>query len=217
MNCIREENLVTKKPCPEVPVPTCGHDQVLQFHDINGCLHQLCECIPPDQCPPLDSAAANPLVGVKYVVNTTGCCHHLDRICVPEDCPSKPDCPPFYETEMKSSWEELCCPEYICAPPKDVCIYEHTHGPEEVHKTSAKGNKKKTGVKSVGKRNVQDSLVQNQEVQNTTSTKGNKKNNKSVGKRNVQFRQDSLIQLYAINATWKDGPCLECTVKFYFV
>lgn len=184
VKCIQEENLVTKKPCPEVPVPTCGQDQVLQFHDVDGCLHQMCDCIPFEQCPPLDSPAANPLVGVKYVVNTTGCCHHLDRICMPDECPPKPECPPFYETELKSSWEELCCPEYICSPPKDICIYEHTYGQEEVHhKTTPKGGStKKSGVKT-------------------------------IGKRSVQFRQDSLVQQYAVNVTWKDGPCLECMIK----
>lgn len=125
----------------------------------------------------MDAIASNPLVGVKYVVNTTGCCHHLDRICSPEDCPEKPDCPPFYETEMKSSWEELCCPEYHCVPPKDVCIYEHTFE-KDAHKSPSKDKPKKPGIKT-------------------------------VGKRSVQYR-DSLVKQYAINATWKDGPCLEC-------
>lgn len=179
-----EENLITKKPCPDVPVPACGQDQVLRFQDIDGCLHQVCDCIPFEECPPMDTIAANPLVGVKYVVNTTGCCHHLDRICVSEECPPKPDCPLYYEMELKASWEELCCPEYQCNPPKDVCIYEHTYEQKEdgVSKTIPKGGSKKTGVKS-------------------------------VGKRSVKYRQDSLVQQYAINATWKDGPCLECKIQ----
>ena len=181
VKCTKEENLVTKKPCPEVPVPRCGQYQVLRFQNIDGCPRQVCECIPFDECPPMDTPAANPLVGVSYHVNTTGCCYHLDRVCSLDECPPKPECPPFYEIEVKASWEELCCPEFSCVPPKDVCVYEHVY---EQH--------------------------QNLKILTTTPQPKGKPKKGVKGKRSIQFRQDSLIQQYAINATWKDGPCLEC-------
>jgi hypothetical protein len=130
----------------------------------------------------MDTPAANPLVGVSYHVNTTGCCYHLDRVCSLDECPPKPECPPFYEIEVKASWEELCCPEFSCVPPKDVCVYEHVYAQH-----------------------------QNLEILTTTTPQPKGKPKKGVkGKRSIQFRQDSLIQQYGINATWKDGPCLEC-------
>lgn len=186
IKCELEEESLIKQPCPELPVPICRDHQMLIYQEVNGCLHQLCDCVPSDQCPKIEPISANPLVGVTYIVNSTGCCPRLERICNQDECPPKPECPPFYEIEVKNSWEELCCPEFQCVPPKDVCIYEHTHGQgQDLHKGSnSKGHTKKTGVKS-------------------------------IGKRNVQFRPDSLVHLYAINATWKDGPCLECKLNIY--
>jgi hypothetical protein len=108
--------------CSNVSTPVCGPNQHLKFQELYGCLRQVCECVPLSECP--SSVHSDPLIGEKYVLNETGCCPHWTRICVPEECPAKPECPTFYDLIGVPGSESNCCPEFQCTPPKDGCVYE---------------------------------------------------------------------------------------------
>lgn len=102
----------TNSSCTNIITPNCGRDQVLQFQNVNGCMRQVCECIPQSECPPMDSPVVSSSIGEKYVMNNSGCCPFWERICDVSECPSKPDCPPYYETEVAHSSEDSCCTIY---------------------------------------------------------------------------------------------------------
>ena len=106
--------------CSNVSTPICGPNQHLKFQELYGCLRQVCECVPLSECP--SSVHSDPLIGEKYVLNETGCCPHWTRICVPEECPAKPECPTFYDLTGVLGTEGNCCPEFQCTPPKDGCV-----------------------------------------------------------------------------------------------
>lgn len=105
----------TNNSCPNIISPNCGRDQVLQFQSINGCMRQVCECIPPSECPPMDpmdSPVVSSSIGERHVVNNSGCCPFWEKICDVQACPSKPDCQPYYRPEVAYSSDNACCTVY---------------------------------------------------------------------------------------------------------
>ena len=122
--------------CPEVATPICGQDQHLVFRDVDGCPHQICECVPLSECPTIEDVEA--AVGEKYVIKKTGCCPHMERICVEEECPAKPTCRKFYTASIVKGTEHQCCPDYECAPPSDACVYEFKYESDKGSKKTSK-------------------------------------------------------------------------------
>ena len=187
--CLPPESLnIRKITCPaNTSAPQCGKDQTLTYQEVSGCLRQVCECIPAADCPRLTPPAPQP--GQRYEVNESGCCPYIETICVPDKCPSKPDCPPYYVAQLDTATtsNNSCCPRYVCSTPKDVCIYEHREyeippGPAELRQATTA---KPEGIKSI---------------------KGKK--------RSVSHPPTLTIRRYQINATWTDGPCLHCVCEY---
>lgn len=164
----------------------------------------------------MDNPAGYSVVGAKYVVNDTGCCPFLERICLPNECPGKPECPQFYETELAPGSETLCCPNYHCAAPKDVCIYEHQH--DHLHSQQGWEKLKESEVEFIVPQTEQEDLKQ--ELSGVKKTKTGVKRLRAFGlprgKRSVKVPDTTYIKRYAVNDTWKDGPCLDCITLTIF-
>ncbi|XP_063975011.1 hemocytin [Diachasmimorpha longicaudata] len=120
-------------PVPTIP-PTCAEPQTLEcaYGQImkltkgpDGCSKFICECLPPEECPPIDIEVTNDvdvlLPGYVQSVNTSGCCPRRESYCSPETCPL-PNCPEYYTVNSRS-YPEACCPIHDCQPPKNLCLY----------------------------------------------------------------------------------------------
>jgi len=156
----------------------------------------VCECVQASQCPQLVRPAV--LSGEIYIVNNrSGCCPHLERRCVTDQCSPKPDCPPFYSTEMVPQSDPTpCCPQYRCTPPTDVCIYEHNN----------EGRSEELRVSTTT--TASPKPVSMTTTASSKSVKGRKK-------RSVQLPHTSVFRRYKINATWTDGPCVSCMFSYF--
>lgn len=112
--------------CLEKPQPHCANDQFIKvILDNSNCTSYVCECKPVSECKP---AQNRPLrLGEKLVKETKGCCPQEVIVCDKTTCPSKPvKCDlPFYEIIKKEQEHaNVCCEEFMCAPPKNLCLVE---------------------------------------------------------------------------------------------
>lgn len=120
---------IVDTPCDEPQQLECGYGQIKKLTaDINGCQKFICQCLPENECPSLESELisldASPLVpGYVKVTNTSGCCPRLDVVCKPDTCPKALECPKYYRTREIQD-PNSCCPRYECEPPSDICIYD---------------------------------------------------------------------------------------------
>lgn len=123
--CIPE---IVSEKCPVNPMPMCADDQfVKMIIDRNNCTSIVCECKPVSECKMIK---LGPLKAGEHVVDvTTGCCRHPEIVCKKSECPPKlPKCDQeFYEAVENEKVEANgCCPEFICVPPKHLCIVEES-------------------------------------------------------------------------------------------
>lgn len=82
------------------------------------------DCIPKDQCKPLEKLAATQ-PGFKVIVDETGCCPISKLVCDKSLCPTKPSqCnEAFYVLQIvKTASQTNCCDEFECRAPADNCI-----------------------------------------------------------------------------------------------
>lgn len=112
--------------CLNKPQPKCAADQFIKvIIDNSNCTSYVCDCKPSKECKP---AQNRPLrLGEKLVKETTGCCPKEVIVCDKLTCPPKPvKCDqPFYEIVKKEQTQtNLCCDEFICAPPKNLCLFQ---------------------------------------------------------------------------------------------
>lgn len=121
--CVPEVNL---EACLEKPQPHCAPDQFVKvIVDKKNCTSYVCECKPLSECKPVVNRALRP--GEKLVKETQGCCPHEKIICDKTKCPSKlVKCDQlFYEVVQKEEKQlDLCCEEFHCVPPKNLCLIE---------------------------------------------------------------------------------------------
>lgn len=122
--CVPE---IVSKKCPEKPLPKCGTDQYVKvLVDDRNCTSYVCQCKPVDECKlPVQH---RPLYhGEKILNDTTGCCMQQKIICDKSQCPTRPSIceQAFYEViEKESADPNICCKEFICIPPKHLCIID---------------------------------------------------------------------------------------------
>lgn len=121
---------IVRVKCVEKATPVCGLEQHTKLIvDASNCTAYICECIPAAECRP---DPTRPLqVGEKMVRDTAGCCPHEKIVCDRQLCPKKPaKCnEEFYEVAVKPQPNATqCCDEYICVPPKNVCIVQDGAG-----------------------------------------------------------------------------------------
>lgn len=79
--------------------------------------HTQLECIPKNQCPPLQNSTTTEK-GFKTLVDSTGCCPTSKLVCDRSLCPVKPaKCvKEFYEVQIvKTANKTGCCDEYECS------------------------------------------------------------------------------------------------------
>lgn len=74
------------------------------------------DCIPKDQCKPLDKLTPTQ-IGFKSAVDATGCCPVAKLVCDKSLCPNRPSqcAEAFYTVKtLKTAAETNCCDEYAC-------------------------------------------------------------------------------------------------------
>lgn len=98
----------------------------------NGCQQFVCQCKPPEECEPIDLTPKSPIIadGLVEVVNRSGCCPVVEKVCKPETCPEPKKCPEFY-TAKEVTKPGGCCPNVECLPPEEKCIYEKRYAAAE--------------------------------------------------------------------------------------
>lgn len=77
------------------------------------------ECLPPEECPTLSTYVDVDIEiskepGMMSVMNTSGCCPKLEKVCDQQLCPPSPVCPEYY-TLYKNILTGACCPDYKCS------------------------------------------------------------------------------------------------------
>lgn len=112
--------------CIEKPQPHCAADQFIKvIIDNSNCSSYVCECKPLSEC---KLASVRPLrLGEKLVKEMKGCCPQEVIVCDKLTCPPPPvKCDEqFYEIVKKEQeYTDSCCEEFICAPPKNLCLIE---------------------------------------------------------------------------------------------
>lgn len=134
---------VTPQTCP-IQALKCKKNQQKVIRLENGCEKLFCECIPPEQCPPINHNVTT-AIGFELEEVSDGCCAILNKICRKENCPAPPKCPDFYITQPRQPLPEECCPNYECVPP-EKCIVEitHTNSPLGGEVLKSPANQKKT-------------------------------------------------------------------------
>lgn len=78
--------------------------------------HPHSDCVPKDQCKPLQSQQASQ-PGLKTIIDTTGCCPVSKVVCDKSLCPKKPSqCSEAFSVleKTKTAGGEVCCDEYEC-------------------------------------------------------------------------------------------------------
>ncbi|XP_059485087.1 hemocytin isoform X2 [Neocloeon triangulifer] len=123
-NCCPEERCILEIQCDSPTEPICSKYQEKKTITKDGCTEYVCVCISEDRCPPSENVQ-NPGPGMVKTVVTGECnCTDVKYICDKEKCPPKPVCKSkYYKIEVVLGTEGNCCPEQICVPPKDACIY----------------------------------------------------------------------------------------------
>ncbi|KRT80048.1 hypothetical protein AMK59_6839, partial [Oryctes borbonicus] len=111
--------------CPPIQVLDCNEDQEKVIKSDDTCEKIVCQCIPPEKCPPLDRNAAAPEEGHVQEETSNGCCSKLKWVCKKETCPEPPKCKPFHTVAVKEI-PGKCCPIFECVPPQQ-CIVELIH------------------------------------------------------------------------------------------
>ncbi|XP_076276507.1 hemolectin isoform X2 [Lasioglossum baleicum] len=133
--CVPDASSATTTTPPfcerQTQMPVCGYGQAMKLStDADGCEKFICECLPPSECPDINSVSFEVETilppGYVQVVNNTGCCPRSMKICDPKSCPPPPlatsMCPQYHRLEPVAA-ENACCTEYKCVPPKDLCLY----------------------------------------------------------------------------------------------
>ncbi|XP_031619378.1 hemocytin isoform X2 [Contarinia nasturtii] len=121
--CVPE---LVSSTCPLKPQPQCSpYQNTKMIIDTNNCTSYVCVCKPLNECA---SVQNRPLrAGEKLVKQTTGCCPQDEIVCDKSTCPIKPTkCDQlFYELIKKDDHtSDLCCDEFICVPPKNLCLLQ---------------------------------------------------------------------------------------------
>lgn len=110
--------------CEEKSAPKCAEDQyVKMIVNDNNCTSYVCDCRPISECPTL--VEMRPIqTGERIINDTNGCCTRQKIICDQSQCPSKPTkCEQeHYQIIQKPRNENSCCDEFVCLPPKHLCI-----------------------------------------------------------------------------------------------
>lgn len=123
--CVPEPIKPKLVSCPDKPLPQCGKDQHNKMDiDADGCSKYICECKPIEECEPLASVTLRP--GEVESLDQSGCCPIKKVICDKTKCPPKIQVcsEEFYDPVLVSDPDE-CCEEYVCKPPKNLCLIEH--------------------------------------------------------------------------------------------
>lgn len=94
----------------------------------DGCKQFICQCIPIDECEPVDLTQPTEDGMVKEVDNS-GCCPEEKLVCKPELCSAPKECPTFYEVK-ETIVAGKCCPIYTCKAP-DKCIVDSEYTASE--------------------------------------------------------------------------------------
>lgn len=122
--CVPE--ITSKAVCLEKPKPNCAADQFTKvIVDKNNCTSYVCECKPLFECKLVKNRPLR--VGEHLVNQTNGCCPQEVIVCDKSKCPAKlTKCDQaFYEVDKKEPTDtNLCCDEFICIPPKNLCLIE---------------------------------------------------------------------------------------------
>lgn len=73
------------------------------------------ECLPISECPAFDELNEIDQLepGFVKVMNTSGCCPRVTKICDPKTCPPALNCPDYYNTTANVHPDD-CCPTYKC-------------------------------------------------------------------------------------------------------
>lgn len=112
--------------CLDQPQPHCAVDQTIKaVIDSNNCTSFVCVCKPLKECKPSENRPLRP--GEHLVNETTGCCPKSKIVCDKTKCePAPGKCPQkFYEVvKTNSAQDGLCCDQYVCTPPKNLCLVE---------------------------------------------------------------------------------------------
>ncbi|KAG4071830.1 hypothetical protein HA402_005991 [Bradysia odoriphaga] len=122
--CVPEPKKPKLISCPDKPLPQCGPDQYNKMDiDADGCSKYICECKPIEECQPLKSVTLRP--GEVESLDQSGCCPVKKVICDKSKCPPKilTCSQEFYDPVLVSDANE-CCDEYVCKPPKNLCLIE---------------------------------------------------------------------------------------------
>lgn len=119
-------DLVVNKTCTQPLIPDCGFDQYKKIDiDHNGCTRFICECMPLDQCKPLENPPLR--AGETLITDKSGCCPVNKVVCDKSTCPAKIlFCEEeYYEiVPIDKVVGDACCEEFKCIPPRDHCIAE---------------------------------------------------------------------------------------------
>ncbi|KAL6266408.1 hypothetical protein P5V15_003260 [Pogonomyrmex californicus] len=122
--------------CIEPQEPECGFGQMMKaITDADGCHKFICQCLPANECPSFENftnEVEQLQPGFVQVMNTSGCCPRLTKMCDPRTCPSAPDCPDYYNV-ITTTFIDNCCPTYECVLPKDLCLYTNNEGQGKQH------------------------------------------------------------------------------------
>jgi len=74
------------------------------------------ECVPISECPAFDdftNTIEQLEPGFVQMMNTSGCCPRLIKICDPTTCPPASNCPDYYKA-IANIHADSCCPIYEC-------------------------------------------------------------------------------------------------------
>lgn len=122
--CVPEPLKPQLKSCPDKPLPQCGPDQYNKMDiDADGCSKYICECKPIEECKPLENVILRP--GEVESLDQSGCCPVKKVICDKSKCPPKVlSCNQEFYNPILVSDPDQCCEEYVCKPPKNLCLIE---------------------------------------------------------------------------------------------
>lgn len=96
----------------------CGElENVEKLQKLFHLQKSLTDCVPKDQCKPLQKYTLPLDVGYKVLMDTSGCCPREKLVCDKSLCPSKlTECKEsFYQVDKtKTADDKICCDEYKC-------------------------------------------------------------------------------------------------------
>ncbi|KAK6627245.1 hypothetical protein RUM44_009722 [Polyplax serrata] len=128
-NCTCNNRIITCNTvrCSEFEKLDCKEDEILvtEENENECCAQQKCVCKPRHECPVLEMNNSVLPVGMETVIVETGCCSKLKTICQPQNCPEPLPCRTHYQMKIMNA--TVCCPEYVCEKPSNLCVF----APEE--------------------------------------------------------------------------------------